>query len=120
MANHRLLQHFISAFVCGRKLEQCERKEEQKIRQTAGISVILTAAFILCITNFRKFDQNLEITLLDVGQGDCIYIRTPSNKHLLVDGGSTDLKTSRKISDRTVFVVQGSKSIGLCDDYTWG
>lgn len=101
---------FLLSFVA-RKLEQCERKEEQKIRQTAGISVILTAAFILCITNFRKFDQNLEITLLDVGQGDCIYIRTPSNKHLLVDGGSTDLKQVGKYRIEPFLLSRGVRAL---------
>lgn len=33
----------------------------------------------------------LEITFLDVGQGDCIYIRTPYNQHILVDGGGDSL-----------------------------
>lgn len=29
----------------------------------------------------------LEITILDVGQGDAIYIRTPYRQHILIDGG---------------------------------
>lgn len=32
-------------------------------------------------------DRNLIVTILDVGQGDAIHIRTPSGKHLLVDTG---------------------------------
>lgn len=29
----------------------------------------------------------LEVTALNVGQGDCFYVRTPSGVHLLLDGG---------------------------------
>lgn len=32
------------------------------------------------------------VAFLDVGQGDCIFIRTPSGHAWLVDGGSTDVK----------------------------
>lgn len=32
------------------------------------------------------------MTMLDVGQGDCIYIRTESGKHYLYDAGSSSQK----------------------------
>lgn len=31
----------------------------------------------------------VKITAIDVGQGDGLYVRTPSGKHILIDGGST-------------------------------
>lgn len=34
----------------------------------------------------------LEIHMVDVGQGDCILIKTPEREALLIDGGSTDRK----------------------------
>lgn len=37
---------------------------------------------------FRTSD-GLEITALDVGQGDCIHIESPQGGHYLIDGGST-------------------------------
>lgn len=33
----------------------------------------------------------LEVTALNVGQGDCILIRTPYNQHVLIDGGGDSL-----------------------------
>jgi len=35
----------------------------------------------------KSSDYNLKVTVLDVGQGDAIHIRTPSNKNILVDTG---------------------------------
>jgi competence protein ComEC len=32
-------------------------------------------------------DNNLKIVFIDVGQGDSIYIKTPDEKHILIDGG---------------------------------
>jgi len=36
-------------------------------------------------------DGNVDITMLDVGQGDCIFIKGPRGKTYLVDGGSSDV-----------------------------
>lgn len=35
--------------------------------------------------------KGMEITFIDVGQGDCIYVRTPANHNYLVDGGSANV-----------------------------
>ncbi|NBB76867.1 MAG: DNA internalization-related competence protein ComEC/Rec2 [Bacteroidetes bacterium] len=35
----------------------------------------------------RLKPKELEITMLDVGQGDAVHIKTPNNKHILVDTG---------------------------------
>ena len=34
--------------------------------------------------------QGLQITMVDVGQGDCIYLSGNDSMHMLIDGGSTD------------------------------
>ncbi len=39
-----------------------------------------------------RFHQGLEITMLDVGQGDGIFLRFPSGTTCLIDGGSTSEK----------------------------
>ena len=37
-----------------------------------------------------RLPQGLQITMIDVGQGDCIYMAEDSGVHLLIDGGSSD------------------------------
>lgn len=37
-----------------------------------------------------RLPGGLEITLLDVGQGDCIYLSEGTRRHYLIDGGSSD------------------------------
>lgn len=47
---------------------------------------VLCALFILTI----RLPQGLQITLVDVGQGDCIYLTGDGGMHMLIDGGSSD------------------------------
>lgn len=43
----------------------------------------------------RKFHA---LTFVDVGQGDCLHIRTPSGKNVLIDGGgSTNYNVGKKV-----------------------
>lgn len=49
----------------------------------AGIAVAMTILFL-------RVPMGLELTFLDVGQGDCICLSEPSGRHILIDGGSSD------------------------------
>ncbi len=51
-----------------------------------GMAVFCRASHVLC-------EDNLEITVLDVGQGDCIFLRSPRGDCYLVDGGSSDVSS---------------------------
>lgn len=37
-----------------------------------------------------RLPRGLQITMVDVGQGDCIYLAEDSGVHMLIDGGSSD------------------------------
>ena len=47
---------------------------------------VLCALLVLTI----KLPQGLQITMVDVGQGDCIYLTEDNGVHMLIDGGSSD------------------------------
>lgn len=49
---------------------------------SGAVSLLLGIAFIKYL-----LPVPMQIIFLDVGQGDCIYIRTPDKKHILIDGG---------------------------------
>lgn len=53
---------------------------------------LILAALLLCNLAVWPMalpgEKNLEITFLDVGQGDSIYVKTPSGANILVDGST--------------------------------
>lgn len=60
------------------------RKQSTGLRLTAYL-----LAFLLVALVFWPSYGKMEVIFLDVGQGDSIFIRTPSGRTMLVDGGGT-------------------------------
>jgi competence protein ComEC len=56
-----------------------------------GIPKLLFWQCVLCALCLLtvKMPWGLEITMLDVGQGDCIYLSEDNGTHFLIDGGSS-------------------------------
>lgn len=52
-----------------------------------AIALLVTASFAVLLTTLRLPDGHLTITMLDVGQGDGIVLRTPRGHVILIDTG---------------------------------
>lgn len=66
----------------------------------------------LWILLFRIPSMNLTMTMLDISQGDSIYIKTPKGTSILVDGGSSDVKAIGKYRIEPFLKAQG---VGIID-----
>ncbi|MBK7179698.1 MAG: DNA internalization-related competence protein ComEC/Rec2 [Chloroflexi bacterium] len=62
------------------------------LRQNVSQRLVFSAAALTAVLLFfwvgSQPDGRLHITFLDVGQGDAIFIQTPSGRQILVDGGN--------------------------------
>ena len=51
------------------------------------ITIVLSIAIISVATLKLLEEKKLKLYFVDVGQGDCTYLKTPSKKNILIDGG---------------------------------
>lgn len=58
-----------------------------------------------------SFPRNMAVTFLDVGQGDCIHIRSREGTHYLVDGGSSSVSKVGEYRIIPYLQYQGVKEI---------
>lgn len=73
-------------FVC--LLQKCDNKQKIARFRKAGILLV-----ILSLAMFAKFPNGkLQVTMLDVGQGDGIFMKGPRGNTYLIDGGSSDVE----------------------------
>ncbi len=67
-----------------------ERRSVSVSRWVFTASVpMLAVLFCLVCWGGHQNAREIQVTMLDVGQGDCFYIQTPGGEHYLVDAGST-------------------------------
>lgn len=81
---YAVLLVLLAAKECGRRRERESEVAVPIISCLRGVAVIVSFMILL----FRP-ERGMEITFLDVGQGDCIYIRDERGNRYLMDGGST-------------------------------
>lgn len=83
---------------------------QEGIRPAYRQAGVFAALAILCIvivaTAFYflyQEDERLEVTFLDVGQGDAALIQTPHGKTILVDGGTSNTGVLRRLGEELPF-----------------
>ncbi|MBR1977359.1 DNA internalization-related competence protein ComEC/Rec2 [bacterium] len=59
--------------------------EKFESKKLITLSIILTIT--LCLSFIKPANNNLEILVFDVGNADSFLIKTPQNKHMLIDTG---------------------------------
>ncbi len=75
--------------ICAAEEEEESVKKEPRIRQKQTVFV-LVCIFIHLIL-FLRIPAGLEFTMMDVGQGDGLFLKTEQGTAVLVDGGSSDI-----------------------------
>lgn len=86
-------------------------------RQKLVLALLIAAAVFLWAGIFIPDKGKLEITFLDIGQGDATLIRTPGGKYLIIDtGGNEDANSTFDPGERILVPFlrrQGIRSIDL-------
>jgi len=67
--------------------------------------------FLICLIAFPWGNHRLNVTFLDVGQGDCIFVQTPGKRNVLIDGGGRPARSSYDVGERVVLPFL--KSLGI-------
>jgi len=61
-------------------------------RKTKKIFITIALTFMITFFSYNYIlPKNLEVTFLDIGQGDSTFVRTPHGKTFLIDGGGRPL-----------------------------
>lgn len=69
------------------------RKEEKAVSKWSRSGVFILIGAILSVSiPWKGNGREMQVTMLDVGQGDGLYLRGPDGNHYFVDGGSSDVK----------------------------
>lgn len=74
-------------------------------------AAVLCGIAVLSLTVHPGTEERLQVTVLDVGQGDGIFIRGPSGLTCLVDGGSSDVKQVGKYRIEPYLLSQGVRRL---------
>lgn len=95
-----LLGAFYYVLWCGMKKKQrqmctkgAQAEKQEWIRSWFGFGLGLVLVLVLLLTFlFVRGKPEFELDILDVGQGDAIYLCASDGTNFMIDGGSTDVK----------------------------
>lgn len=79
--------------------------------------IILITCLSLIVFSFYdfKWNRNLEIFFMDVGQGDCTFIRTIKGKTILIDGGGSSYPNGLDVGKSILLPYLLSKRVNKID-----
>ena len=73
------------------------------VARTGTLLSLAVAVAILWMANASMPDGKLHVTLMDVGQGDAIFIQTPEGQQVVVDGGPDPRQLLEALGERMPF-----------------
>lgn len=71
------------------------------IKKTIKV-IVITILFLMIITPFNSYYSGIEMTFIDVGQGDCALIRMPEKITLLIDTGASSFETENVLRHKNI------------------
>lgn len=95
-----------------------KRKEKKVGRQTGKQMTrqLVMAGILLILLGIPKWKRGqMELTMLDVGQGDCFFFRDGNGKNYLIDGGSSSVDAAGRYRLEPFLKFQGVRKL----DYVW-
>ena len=76
-----------------RAVRKCEAEKSEAGKCVMGANIFLRSLLVIAIIILLSRGRSgLEVTFLDVGQGDAIFISLPNGGNVFIDGGSTSSK----------------------------
>lgn len=66
------------------------------------IAIVLSITIIIVATLNVLEEKKLKLYFVDVGQGDCTYLKTPSGKNILIDGGGNSDKEKYDVGKKVL------------------
>lgn len=63
--------------------------QRKKITVIVKVSIVILITAVMVQMTTASNDEKAELIFLDVGQGDCLFLRTPNGKNILIDGGGS-------------------------------
>ncbi len=75
-----------------------EKFNQKSLFILVAIFLLFVSFFIWSVVYDLEQSNNLKITFLDVGQGDAIFIESPSGVQALIDGGPSGSRVLRELS----------------------
>lgn len=65
-----------------------QKLREKLTREWLLIGIVIAATSVVVFFTVRSARCTLSMTVLDVGEGDCIFVRAPNGRTMLIDGGT--------------------------------